>query len=112
MPAYSASKAALDAFVVCIREQLRDTQIDVYHLSPGPVQTEIHDAEMGQERGKSFGMPLIQFVDEAWSGLGKGEKDVFIGHVAGTTKEQFLEIVDKRDNAIGRLSEVVRKMTM
>lgn len=110
LPAYSASKAALDAFIVCIRDQLRDTQIGVYHLSPGPVQTEMHDAELGP--GSAFGMPVSQFVDEAWSGLSKGKEDVFVGHVGGSTREQFMEIVEKRDGAIGRLSGLLRQFGM
>jgi short-subunit dehydrogenase involved in D-alanine esterification of teichoic acids len=109
MPAYSASKAALDAFIVCMREQLRVTKIDVYHISPGPVQTEIHNAEMGESRGKGFGMPLPQFVEEAWSGLSNGDEDIFVGLVGGSTKEQFMEITEKRNGAIGRMSEMIRK---
>jgi short-subunit dehydrogenase involved in D-alanine esterification of teichoic acids len=40
LPAYSASKTALNAFVLCLREQLRDTSVDVIELSPPPVQSE------------------------------------------------------------------------
>ncbi|KAF2678513.1 NAD(P)-binding protein [Lentithecium fluviatile CBS 122367] len=107
LPAYSASKAALDAFIVCIHEQLRDTQVSVLHLIPGPVQTEMHDAEMG-ERGKHFGMPIGQFVEEAWAGLTKGEKDIFVGTVGGSTFEQVKELQDKRNGAIDRLSGSLR----
>lgn len=42
MPAYSASKAALDAFLVCLREQLRSTEVAVVHLSPPLVQSTYH----------------------------------------------------------------------
>jgi short-subunit dehydrogenase len=110
MPAYSASKAALDAFVMCLREQLRDTNVVVQHISPGPVRTELHDAEMGKDAGSKFGMPLDEFVDETWAGLVEGSLDVFPGTVGGSTKQQFLEIVKTREEAFGRMSGILRKM--
>jgi short-subunit dehydrogenase len=110
MPAYSASKAALDAFIVCIREQLRDTTVQVMHISPGPIQTEIHDKEMGEEAGRRFGMPMKDFVDESYEGLADGRVDIFPGCVGGSTKEQFLEIVEKRDEAVARLSKLIRSL--
>jgi short-subunit dehydrogenase involved in D-alanine esterification of teichoic acids len=112
LPCYSASKAALDAFIVCIREQLRKTNTSVYHISPGVVQTEIHDAEMGEERGRKFGMPVAQCVDEAWVGLSQGDLDVFVGVVGGSNEEQFKELVGQRDAAIGRLTGLLRQLPM
>jgi short-subunit dehydrogenase len=109
-PAYSASKAALDAFIVCLREQLRDTTVQVLHISPGPIQTEILGKDMGQEAGRSFGMPMKDFVEEAYEGLAKGKVDIFPGCVGGSTKEQFLEIVEKRDEGVARLSKLIRSI--
>jgi short-subunit dehydrogenase len=108
LPAYSASKAALDAFIMCLREQLRDTNVTVQHISPGPVQTELHDGELGRPAGRAFGIPIEDFVSETWPGLIAGERDVFPGTVGGSTKEQFLEIVRVRDEAFGRISALVR----
>jgi short-subunit dehydrogenase involved in D-alanine esterification of teichoic acids len=42
LPAYSASKAALNAFVLCLRDQLRNTNVKVIELSPPPVQSKFH----------------------------------------------------------------------
>jgi NAD(P)-dependent dehydrogenase (short-subunit alcohol dehydrogenase family) len=39
LPAYSASKAALNAFVLCLRDQLSGTNVNVIELSPPPVQS-------------------------------------------------------------------------
>jgi short-subunit dehydrogenase involved in D-alanine esterification of teichoic acids len=39
LPAYSASKTALDAFMVSIREQVKDAGVKVFHLSAPPVQS-------------------------------------------------------------------------
>ncbi|KAH4206120.1 hypothetical protein HBI26_048790 [Parastagonospora nodorum] len=109
LPAYSASKAALDAFIMCLREQLRDTNIHVQHVSPGPVQSELHDVGMGKSAGRSFGMSLDEFVEETWAGLEANENDIFPGTVGGSTKEQFLEIVRLREEAFDRISGLVRK---
>jgi short-subunit dehydrogenase involved in D-alanine esterification of teichoic acids len=109
IPAYSASKAALDAFIVCLREQLRNTNASVQHISPGPVQTELHDAELGKDAGSKYGMPLSDFVDEAWAGLVEGKKDIFPGTVGGSTKDQFLELVRLRDEATARMSGLLRR---
>ena len=40
LPAYSASKAALNAYTLCLREQLRHTTVKVIEISPPPVQSE------------------------------------------------------------------------
>jgi short-subunit dehydrogenase len=109
MPAYSSSKAALDAFIMCLREQLRDTRVSVQHISPGPVQTELHEATLGKDAGSNFGMPLSEFVDEAWAGLAEGRNDIFPGTVGGSTKEQFLELVRLRDEATARMSGLLRR---
>lgn len=110
MPGYSASKAALDVFVMCLREQLRDTNVTVQHISPGPVQTELHDAEMGKEAGSKFGMPMRDFVSEVAAGLSEGKLDIFPGTLGGSSKEQFLEIVRVREQATERMTGLIRKV--
>lgn len=110
MPAYCASKAALDTFIICLREQLQDTKVKVVHISPGPVQTELHDSTMGGEKGSKFGMPLKDFVDQTYAELAEGRRDIFPGTVGGSTKKQFLEIVEKRDDAFARMSKLLRSI--
>ncbi len=39
LPAYSASKAALNVFTLCLREQLSETNVKVIEVSPPPVQS-------------------------------------------------------------------------
>lgn len=111
MPAYSASKAALDAFIMCLREQLRDTKVKVVHISPGVVQTEIHDFEMGAEQGRKMGIPADQFVEETWKDMSRGENNVIVGTVGGSSQEQLLEILRKREEAFDRLSELIRNLS-
>ncbi|KAF3395337.1 putative oxidoreductase DltE [Talaromyces pinophilus] len=99
LPAYSASKAALNAFIHCLRYQLihAKSNVNVIELSPPAVQTELHDVTMG-EKGRSFGMPLHVFTEEAYKGLASGSDQVFIGTVGPKEgqKDTFLELVDNR----------------
>ena len=67
-PNYCASKAALHHMVLVMREQLRDGNVKIIELLPPAVQTELHDFEMG-DKGKDVGMPLADFVNEAFEGL-------------------------------------------
>jgi short-subunit dehydrogenase involved in D-alanine esterification of teichoic acids len=39
LPAYSASKAAMNAFTLCLRDQLALSKVKVIELSPPPVQS-------------------------------------------------------------------------
>ncbi|KAI4272589.1 MAG: hypothetical protein LQ337_005202 [Flavoplaca oasis] len=71
--AYSASKAALNCFTLCLRDQLANagSNVKILEISPPPVQTELHDY-MGQEKGRNLGIPMDQFCDQAYDGLAKG----------------------------------------
>ncbi|KAL5388535.1 hypothetical protein PMIN03_007854 [Paraphaeosphaeria minitans] len=73
-PAYSASKAALDVFIMCIREQLRNSSVNILHVSPPLVQSEIHNYEMGAEVGQKMGIPAEEFVKERHGGNLKRER--------------------------------------
>ncbi|KAL4979711.1 hypothetical protein BDW66DRAFT_157162 [Aspergillus desertorum] len=101
MPAYSASKTALNVFVLSLREQLKQSsKLKVIEISPPAVQTELHDY-MGAH-GAQMGMPLDQFVDEAFSGLQKGLDQVIVGNVVD--KETFFDIVEKRRSLFEKLA--------
>ncbi|KAK5258268.1 hypothetical protein LTR40_008233 [Exophiala xenobiotica] len=105
LPAYSASKAALNAFVLCLREQLRSSSVKVIELSPPPVQTELHDY-MGEERGRALGMPIDKFTDAAFKGLTSGRDQTVIGAIG--PEETFHEIIDKRRTAFENLAKMMR----
>ncbi|KAI9643547.1 hypothetical protein NHQ30_008166 [Ciborinia camelliae] len=61
LASYSASKAALNAFLLCLRDDLRNTSVKIIELSPPMVQTELHD-HMGPEIGRKMGMPIHEFT--------------------------------------------------
>ncbi|KAJ5378008.1 uncharacterized protein N7496_005417 [Penicillium cataractarum] len=104
LPAYSGSKAALNVFTLCLRENLRNTNVKVIEVSPPPVQTELHDY-MG-DKGRDLGMPVDRFTDEAHSGLLEGKDQIIIGAVGPA--ETFNEIVDKRREAFDNLAKLMR----
>ncbi|KAF2260138.1 oxidoreductase [Lojkania enalia] len=109
MLAYSASKAALGAFVMCLREQLKDTNVKITNLSPPLVQSEIHDYEMGPN-GQKLGMPVSEFTDLAYKELASENEEIIIGSIGGSTREQFMEIVDKRREAFYRIMQLLEKL--
>jgi len=102
---YSASKAALNSFVLCLRDQLRNTSVKVIEVSPPPVQTELHDY-MGEEKGRQLGMPLGQFTDAAYEGLVAGKDQIVIGAIGPA--DTFNEIIDKRRNTFTFLAKMMR----
>ncbi|KAH8587038.1 hypothetical protein B0O99DRAFT_665529 [Bisporella sp. PMI_857] len=88
MPAYSASKAALNAII---------------EIWPPVVRTELHDY-MG-ERGRSFGMPAAEFIEKAWLELAVGSEHVIVGSAG--PEESFKEIVKLRRQNFESLSDLL-----
>ena len=66
---YCASKAALHQFILCLREQLKNSNIKVVELFPPAVQTELHDEKHQPDikNGGQIGMPLEEFVQKVRS---------------------------------------------
>ncbi|KAL8727237.1 MAG: hypothetical protein Q9181_005784 [Wetmoreana brouardii] len=104
IPAYSASKAALNSFVLSLRLQLQNSSVKVIEISPPVVKTELHDY-MGEEKGRGFGMPLDTFTDQAYAGLQAGKDQVVVGTVAATDADDLNDIYDKRRSAAERLDK-------
>ncbi|EXJ59037.1 hypothetical protein A1O7_06468 [Cladophialophora yegresii CBS 114405] len=106
LPAYSASKAALNVFVLCLREQLKSSLVKVIELSPPPVQTELHDY-MGADKGRKLGMPVDRFCDAAFDGLLSGSDQIVIGSVGPA--QFFNDIVDKRRQTFENLAKMMKE---
>jgi hypothetical protein len=60
---------------------------------------------MGAETGRKVGMPLDQFVNEAFEGLQAGKDQVIVGSVADP--KTFHEIVEKRRTMFESLSKLL-----
>jgi len=84
-PNYCASKAAMHHLILTLRAQLKHSSssknVKVIEILPPAVKTELHDAKHQPDikNGGDIGMPLAEFLDEAWEGLSEGKEDVPIG---------------------------------
>ncbi|MCJ1308573.1 hypothetical protein MMC25_002226 [Agyrium rufum] len=105
VPAYSASKAALNAYMFCLREALTGSNVKVIDISPPAVQTELHDY-IGEERGRAIGMPLKDFVEVAYKGLAAGSDQIIVGSIG--PEDHFNDIITKRRAAFDGLSKMMR----
>ncbi|KAF2499192.1 oxidoreductase [Lophium mytilinum] len=107
---YSASKAALSSFILCLREEPRNSSIKVIEVSL-PVLTflgELHDY-MGPA-GRELGMPVSDFTDAAFAGLAAGKDEVLVDDLAdaGTAVEKLSQTVGERRSACNGLSKMLR----
>ncbi|KAM0322713.1 hypothetical protein ACHAQA_009304 [Verticillium albo-atrum] len=98
---YCASKAALHALAWQIRAQLQEERcaVRVVEIVPPAVQTELHT----RQGLAPIGMPLRDFIDEAWAALDAGELDeILVGpakdyaHVDDAKRQAFRELLDAR----------------
>lgn len=64
---------------------------------------------MGAEKGRTLGMLLDPFIDEAYKGLEAGKDQIVIGSIG--SPEDFNGIIDKRRAAAEQLHEMIKKMT-
>lgn len=75
-PVYSATKAAVHAFTVALREQLRGSSVRVVELIPPIVATNLH-RDQGARPPRA--MELDAFVRVALAGLDGGRDEVAVG---------------------------------
>ncbi|KAF1809133.1 NAD(P)-binding protein, partial [Eremomyces bilateralis CBS 781.70] len=80
---YSATKAALHSFVICLQEQMRAGPgvVQVVEIVPPAVKTELHSEknQPGVHVPEHVLMPLETFTAEAWDGLDKGDDVIYVG---------------------------------
>jgi len=87
MPVYSATKAGLHVFSMCLRQQLKDTGIKVFEIVPPGVDTELNPEGRATRGGYKANLEPKVFVDGVMKGL---EADIFeIGY--GMT-EQWIKM--------------------
>lgn len=103
---YSASKAALNVFVLCLRNELAHAKsnVAIVELSPPVVQTEIHDY-MGPQ-GKQMGLPVHEYIDIVYKELVSGSDQIVTGDIGGAAR--FNNIIDERRAAFEGLAKMMR----
>ncbi|OQD98661.1 hypothetical protein PENSOL_c008G05019 [Penicillium solitum] len=102
IPAYSAD---MNAFLYCLRDQLRESSVKVIDLAPPLVSTELHDY-MGIEKGRGMGMPVKEYAKHVYQVLETGSDEV-LGGGAGPT-EVFRDLNDKRRQIFDELVPMLR----
>ncbi|KGO51987.1 Glucose/ribitol dehydrogenase [Penicillium expansum] len=107
IPAYSAAKAALNAFVYCLRDQLRESNVKVIELAPPLVSTELHDY-MGIEKGRGMGMPVEEYAEDAYQALEMGSDEILGGSVGPT--EIFQDLAEKRRQIFDEFAPMLRDL--
>lgn len=61
---------------------------------------------MGEDHGRTFGMPLEEFSNKAIDGLFTGNDQIVIGSIG--PEDTFNEIIDKRRAAFQNLAKMMR----
>ena len=112
IPAYSVSKAALNAFILCLRDQLRESPVEIIELLPPVVQTELHDY-IDKGSGRQMGMPAGDFANEAYEGLASGNDQIIIGGLGlpghpNKVDALYKEVIAKRRTAFEGLANTMR----
>jgi short-subunit dehydrogenase involved in D-alanine esterification of teichoic acids len=104
---YSASKAALHAFILCLREQVQGEQLKIVELYPPAVQTELHDAKHQPDikDGGKIGIPLEDFVNEAYAGLEADHDQIYV-----QTPPQAKQADQQRQEVMRHMWEQMKKM--
>ncbi len=122
-PAYSASKAALHAFFECLRRQNQGSSVKFVEISPPLVQctyvfmpivrrtltslAELHDY-MGPI-GKAMGMPVDEFVAQAYAGLLKGNEWIDSGLPGTPFEDEYRSIIAAQQSIFKRMSDAIIK---
>ncbi|KAH8897122.1 NAD(P)-binding protein [Thozetella sp. PMI_491] len=107
-PAYSASKAALTAFIDCLRAQTEKvgSRTKIVEVRPPLTQTELHDY-MGEARGRSMGIPVDVFTESAYAQLAAGQTLVPVGALAPGMEKQMEELVKVRKDMTDKVSAAI-----
>ncbi|KAL2174654.1 uncharacterized protein P884DRAFT_302230 [Thermothelomyces heterothallicus CBS 202.75] len=101
-PAYSVFKAALNAYIMCLRRQNKGSATKIIKIWPPAVQTSrLHGSDIG---GK-MGMPLQEFIDKAWEQLAAGSELVKVGPLAA--QASFKDMVKTRRTTFENISSVM-----
>ena len=95
VPVYCATKAAMRSFTLSLREQLKDTPIEVVEVIPPAV-----DTDLGGPGLHTWGVPLDVFADAAFEQLKSGKSEVTYGF----SQEAIGASADERQTLFARMN--------
>lgn len=67
---------------------------------------ELHDY-MGEERGRSMGMPLNDFIDQLYPQLERSEERASVGIPLGVTSDEYQNFIATREKLFEGLAKVI-----
>jgi uncharacterized oxidoreductase len=85
-PIYCATKAAMHSFTLSLRRQLAGTPIEVIEIAPPAVNT-----DLGGPGLHTWGVPLDEFADAAFTQLRAGSDEVVYGFSAEASRATYEE---------------------
>lgn len=109
-PNYGATKAALHHMILVMRLQLKEAKsnVKIIEILPPAVQTELHNVEFGK-KGEHMGMPLKDFVEEAWTGL-CADEDEQVPVQAVKTIMGFYSWEQERQKIMMKMNEATKQI--
>lgn len=78
VPVYCATKAAIHAFSVALREQLRETSVQVFEVIPPLVDTELHGGRLEKRQLSSAISPSV-VAAATLEAIGNDEHEIIVG---------------------------------
>lgn len=87
VPVYCATKAALHAYCLSLRYQLRHTAVKVFEIIPPAVRTELGNAD-GYDRSRDELMDPDEFTQEVLRVLAQDQYEVGIGMAEGLRQQR------------------------
>ena len=72
---YCATKAAIHSYSISLRQQLKDTSVNVIEIAPPYVQTELLGSHQASD---ARAMPLADFIQQTMALIAKGETEVIV----------------------------------
>lgn len=87
VPVYCATKAALRSFTLSLRQQLKETAVEVIEIIPPAVNT-----DLGGPGLHTFGAPLDEFADAVFEGLRASETQIAYGTAAKASRASREEL--------------------
>jgi len=83
MPVYCATKAAVHAFSVSLRHQLKDTSVQVFEIVPPAVDTELGKGTTGDTNREYQGIPPSEVAEATMKAIENDEYEIVVGEAKG-----------------------------